>query len=79
MQRLSVAVKHGQPILLGQVADVTFAPAIKRGDAGYNGGPAVVLGIQKQPAADTIRLTEHIETALSDLARTLQPGWKSRW
>ena len=74
LQRLSVGVKHGQPILLSQVAEVTFAPAIKRGDAGYNGGPAVVLGIQKQPAADTIRLTEHIETALSELAKNLPPG-----
>ena len=74
LQRLSVGAKHGQPILLSQVADVTFAPAIRRGDAGYNGGPAVVLGIQKQPAAGTIRLTEKIEAALLDLAKTLPPG-----
>jgi len=74
LQRLSVGVKHGQPILLSQVAAVTFAPAIKRGDGGYNGGPAVVLGIQKQPAADTTRLTRQIETALADLAKVLPPG-----
>ena len=74
LQRLSVGVKHGQPILLSQVADVTFAPAIKRGDAGYNGGPAVVLGIQKQPTADTVRLTDQIESALSELAKSLPSG-----
>jgi HME family heavy-metal exporter len=40
-----------------QIADVTFAAANKRGDAGYEGKPAVILGIQKQPSADTIALT----------------------
>lgn len=74
LQRLSVGFKKGQPILLSQVAEVTFAPAIKRGDAGFNGGPAVVLGIQKQPAADTIKLTQQIETALLELAKSLPPG-----
>ena len=53
------------PVLLRQIADVTFAPALKRGDAGYEGKPAVILGIQKQPTADTIGLTESIEAALA--------------
>ena len=77
LERLAVGVKHGQPILLSQVADVTFAPAIKRGDAGYNGGPAVVLGIQKQPAADTIKLTEQIESALTGLSKQLPQGMET--
>src|SRR5690606_11006825 len=43
------ATKTGQPILLRQIADVALAPAIKRGDAGFEGKPAIILGIQKQP------------------------------
>lgn len=74
LQGLAVAVKNGQPILLKQVADVTFAAAIKRGDAGFNGGPAVILSIQKQPDADTVKLTRQIETALADLHKTLPKG-----
>lgn len=77
LERLAVGVKHGQPILLSQVADVKFAPAIKRGDAGYNAGPAVVLGIQKQPTADTIKLTEQIEAALTELSKTLPQGMET--
>ncbi|MBL8382461.1 MAG: efflux RND transporter permease subunit [Burkholderiales bacterium] len=63
-----------QPILLRQVATVAFAPAIKRGDAGYNGRPAVILGVQKQPDADTVRLTRSIEAALDELKAGLPAG-----
>jgi len=74
VQNLAVAVKNGRPILLKQVADVSFAAAPKRGDAGYNGQPAVVLGIQKQPDADTVQLTRAIESALQDMSKTLPAG-----
>jgi HME family heavy-metal exporter len=49
-----VAVRNGQPIPLKQVAEVKLAPAIKRGDAGYKGKPAVILSVQKQPGADSV-------------------------
>jgi len=71
---LVIADKAGQPILLHQVADVRFAPAPKRGDAGFGGQPAVILGIQKQPAADTIALTRALEAALHDLKASLPQG-----
>ena len=74
LRNLALAAKAGQPILLRQIADVTFAPAIKRGDAGYEGKPAVILGIQKQPTADTIGLTRNIEAALADMKKTLPAG-----
>jgi HME family heavy-metal exporter len=53
---------------------VTFAPATKRGDAGFEGRPAVILGIQKQPTADTIALTRSIEDALASLKQGLPEG-----
>ena len=71
---LALTAKDGQSILLRQIADVTFAPAIKRGDAGFEGKPAVILGIQKQPTADTINLTRKIEEALGDLKKSLPAG-----
>ena len=46
--------RRAQPISLSQVADVDFAARAKRGDAGFNGKPAVILGVQKQPDADTV-------------------------
>lgn len=74
LKGLAVATKNGQPVLLKQVADVAFAAAIKRGDGGYNGGPAVILSIQKQPDADTVKLTNSIESALVDLQKSLPVG-----
>ena len=74
LARLPVAFKEGQPVLLNQVAVVKFAPAIKRGDAGLNGQPAVILGIQKQPDADTVALTKKIESALAEMKKGLPAG-----
>ena len=56
---------------------MTFAPAIKRGDAGFEGKPAVILGIQKQPTADTIQLTRNIEAAVEDLKKSLPAGMEA--
>ena len=78
LKNLAVAYKGGanagQPILMRQIAEVTFAAATKRGDAGYEGQPAVILGIQKQPSADTIALTRKIEEALAGLKTSLPAG-----
>ncbi|MCD9354730.1 MULTISPECIES: efflux RND transporter permease subunit [Enterobacteriaceae] len=74
LRNLPLTVRGGQPILLHQVADVRFAAAIKRGDAGFEGMPAVILGVQKQPTADTIALTQAIESALVDMKGALPAG-----
>ena len=74
LRNLVVADKKGQTILLHQVAEVGFAPGIKRGDAGYNGQPAVILSVQKQPTADSVQLTREIEKAVAEMARSLPAG-----
>lgn len=74
LQGLAVAWKDGRAILLEQVAKVSFAAGLKRGDAGYNGVPAVVVSIQKQPNADTVRVTKDIETALAELGKGRPAG-----
>ncbi|HJW57386.1 MAG TPA: efflux RND transporter permease subunit [Burkholderiaceae bacterium] len=74
LQNAVVAVRNGQPILLKQIADVKLAPALKRGDAGYNGKPAVILSVQKQPTADSVTLTREVERAMSELGKSLPQG-----
>jgi HME family heavy-metal exporter len=77
LKNLALTAKDGQPILMRQIAEVTFAPALKRGDAGFEGKPAVILGIQKQPTADTIGLTKAIEEALTGMKASLPAGMDS--
>ena len=74
LQGVAVAWGKGRSILLEQVAKVRFAAAMKRGDGGYNGSPAVIISVQKQPAADTVRLTRDIESALDELKQGRPPG-----
>ncbi|MBF9197378.1 efflux RND transporter permease subunit [Microvirga terrestris] len=69
-----VVHKQGQPVFLHQVAQVDFAPRVKRGDAGFQGKPAVIVSVQKQPGADTVGLTGKIEAALADIQKTLPQG-----
>ena len=74
LQNLVIAKRQAISVKLSQIAEVQFGARIKRGDAGYMGKPAVVLSIQKQPGADTVKLTREIEAAMAELQRVLPPG-----
>ncbi|MBC7433263.1 MAG: efflux RND transporter permease subunit [Rubritepida sp.] len=74
LRNATVGFREGQPIALRQVAVVDFGARAKRGDAGVDGIPAVILGIGKQPGADTIRLTAAVEAALAELQRGMPRG-----
>ena len=69
LRNIVVTTIEGRPILLRQVANVEFAPKVKRGDAGYMGKPAVIVSVEKQPNVDTVRLTRQIEQVLAELER----------
>ena len=74
LRNLVIATRQGHGILMRQVAQVDFAPRVKRGDAGYMGNPAVIVGIQKQPTADTVTLTRAVEAQLDAIQKTLPAG-----
>ncbi|MFA5955977.1 efflux RND transporter permease subunit [Hyphomicrobium sp.] len=74
LRNVVVAYRQGQSIVLSQVASVDFGARVKRGDAGYRGKPAVIVSVQKQPGADTVKLTKAIESTLSQLQKTLPKG-----
>jgi HME family heavy-metal exporter len=71
LETLTVAYRKGVAVRLGQVATVDYAARVKRGDAGYMGKPSVIMTIQKQPNADTLKLTGSVDEALADLKRVL--------
>lgn len=75
LQQLVVKLdNHGQSVLLSMVAQVQVTAGVKRGDASYQGKPAVVVSVQKQPDGDSIVLTERVEQAIAELSQTLPVG-----
>ena len=74
LRNLVVAYREGHGVSLRQVADIDFAARPKRGDAGFNGKPGVILAVQKQPDADTVSITRKIEAMLPELQRVMPEG-----
>jgi HME family heavy-metal exporter len=74
---LVVASVDGQPVALDQVAEVSFAPRTKRGDAGFMGDDAVIVSVEKQPDVDSIALTQQVEAALAEMTAALPEGVKA--
>lgn len=65
----------GRTVLVSDVARVVFAPdANIRGTASITGKPGVIIRIIKQPDADTLEITKHIDSVFADLASSTPKG-----
>jgi CzcA family heavy metal efflux pump len=69
-----VAAADGVPIRVADLGSVRIDTAPKRGEGSVNATPAVILGIQKQPGANTLTLTRAVDVVLHDLQATLPEG-----
>jgi len=76
LEDVVVKTRDGRPVLVRQVARVLEGPQVKRGDSAafvrraggqFDGGPAVILTVNKQPNADTRQVTGEITRALEEL------------
>ena len=66
-----VTNRNAAPILLKQVAEVKFGGPIKRGDGSFNGKPAVILSIEKQPGSSTLTVTDDVLKAIDEIKSSL--------
>ncbi len=64
----------GVPVLAREIGDIRIGEGLKRGTGAFNGKPAVILAIQKQPGANTLELTDRLDTVFSELQRSLPEG-----
>ncbi len=71
-----VAMRGGEPILVRHLAEVKIAPALMRSTAAHNAQKAIILGIQKQPDANTMQLTARLDEVLEDVQASLPEGMK---
>lgn len=74
--QIGITSRNGRPILVRDVAEVKIGPALKRGEGSHNGEPAVVLGVQKQPGANTLELMGRLDQTLDALQAELPKGMK---
>jgi HME family heavy-metal exporter len=80
LQQVVVTIRDERAVLLSQVARVIEGPQVKRGDSSafvkntnleFEGGPAVVLTVNKQPNADTRKVTDQVLKSLAELKPSL--------
>jgi Cu/Ag efflux pump CusA len=71
---VSVKASAAAPVLIQDIGIVREGAGIKRGEGSHNAKPAVIIGIQKQPAGNTLELTKRIDATLEDIQRALPQG-----
>ncbi len=71
-----VALRGERSVLVRDVADVREGAAFKRGEGSRSGKPAVIVGVQKQPGANTIEVTARLDRALDTLQEELPRGMR---
>src|SRR6187455_1196802 len=69
-----VALRGTRSVLVRDVADVREGAAFKRGEGSRSGKPAVIVGVQKQPGANTIEVTRRLDRELDTLQAELPAG-----
>ena len=67
LKKSVIKAKNGTPVLLEQVADVQIGAALKRGDGSFGGKKAVIVTVNKQPNADTPKVTKAVEAAIEEI------------
>jgi cobalt-zinc-cadmium resistance protein CzcA len=73
-----VAVRGGVPVLLGDVADIREAAAVRRGVAHRLAGEVVSARVTKQFGADTVKVAAGVRQAVEDIRRGLPKGVQLR-
>ena len=71
LRRTVVVTRGDVPVLLGDVADIREAAAVRRGVAHRLNGEVVSARIIKQFGADTVTVAAGIRAAIDDIRRTL--------
>jgi cobalt-zinc-cadmium resistance protein CzcA len=74
LRQTVVSVRGTTPVLLGDVAEIREAPAVRRGMAHRLNGEVVSCRVVKQFGTDTVAVAAGIRAALADLQRTMPAG-----
>jgi CzcA family heavy metal efflux pump len=73
LARVTISKSNGQTVQVGDVANVVIATQPLAGDAVVNGGPGLLLIVEKNPWGNTLDVTHDVEAAIDEMKPGL-PG-----
>lgn len=68
LAEVPLASRDGKTVLLGDVAKVVQEAPLLAGDAVINGGPGLMLIVEKLPWGNTLDVTEDVEKAIAEMS-----------
>lgn len=66
-----IATRNGKPVRLGDVATVIDSVENAQTASAYDGTPAIVLAVQRQPDANTVEVVDRVKAMLQSFAEQL--------
>lgn len=69
-----VGEQGGLPVFTRDIGTIRIGDGLKRGTGSFNGRPAVILAVQKQPGANTLELTQRLDIEFAAIQKTLPQG-----
>src|SRR3954447_6720475 len=73
-QNVVITYRNGAPVLLKDVADIVDGLENNKVGGWYQGNPAIVVDIQRQPGANVIETVQRIQRQLPQLQRAFPAG-----
>jgi CzcA family heavy metal efflux pump len=74
IEQTVVRLRNGTATLIRDLAEVRLGEAPRRGEAAANGKPAVLIGLSKQPGANTLVLTAELDRVLDEIQSRMPEG-----
>jgi multidrug efflux pump len=75
-KQIVVAYRNNAPVTVGDVANIIYGLENDKTGGWYNGTPAVIIDIQRQPGANVIDVVQQIRAEIPKLQRTLPAAVK---
>jgi len=69
-----IAYRNGAPVHMGDVGRITDDVQNNKTASWYNGEPAIVLAIQRQPGTNTVDVANHVKASLAKLKQEIPPS-----
>ncbi len=76
IRQIVITTRGGVPVRVRDLGRVRIGEAPKRGEGSASGRPAVILGVQKQPGANTLALTRRLDGVLDEIEADLPEGMR---